>query len=209
LNKIELPVSAAEIAKLRVGDLVSISGVLVTARDAAHKYLVENYVRGPLPPEEKPLADKLYPLLENGIIYHCGPVVNQDEKGKWHVVAAGPTTSTREEPYQGPIIEHFGVRGVIGKGGMGDQTLAACQKATAVYLHAVGGAASLLAAHIVEVLDVFKAEEFGLPEAFWVLRVDGFQAVVTMDSHGRSLHKDMLGASGAAFEKLADEIRRG
>ncbi|MDH3197155.1 MAG: fumarate hydratase C-terminal domain-containing protein [Candidatus Krumholzibacteria bacterium] len=209
MNKIELPVSAAEIAKLRVGDLVSISGVLVTARDAAHKYLVENYVRGPLPPEEKPLADKLYPLLKDGMIYHCGPVVSQDEKGKWHMVAAGPTTSTREEPYQGPVIEHFGVRGVIGKGGMGEKTLAACQKATAVYLHAVGGAASLLAAHIVEVLDVYKAEAFGLPEAFWVVRVDGFPAVVTMDSHGRSLHKDMLATSSAAFEKLADEIRRG
>jgi len=207
LNNITLPVSADVIAKLHVGDLVSISGVLVTARDAAHKYLIENYVRGPLPEAEKPLSEKIYPLLRDGIIYHCGPVVNKDEKGKWHMVAAGPTTSTREEPYQGPIIEHFGVRGVIGKGGMGEKTLAACQKSTAVYLHAVGGAASLLAAHVAEVLDVYKAEEFGLPEAFWVLRVDGFPAVVTMDSHGRSLHKDVQGASTEVLARLSDEIR--
>lgn len=201
--------SADRIAELKVGDLVSISGVMVTARDAAHKYLIENYVNGETPEKEKPFAEKLIPLLENGIIYHCGPVVNQDASGKWHVVAAGPTTSIREEPYQGPIIEHFGVRGVIGKGGMGEKTLAACQKAKAVYLHAVGGAASLLASAIVEVLDVFKKDEFGLPEAFWVLRVKDFNAVVTMDSHGNSLHSDVAEKSTAVLDNLLDDIRKG
>jgi len=209
LNKIELPVSAERIAELKVGDLVSISGVIVTARDAAHKYLIENYVEGTPPPEEKELADKLYPLLKDGIIYHCGPVVSQDETGKWHVVAAGPTTSIREEPYQGPIIEHFGVRGVIGKGGMGDKTLAACERAKAVYLHAVGGAASLLASAVVDVIDVYKREEFGLPEAFWVIRVEDFQSVVTMDSHGGSLHKDVETASTNVLDSLIDDIKRG
>jgi fumarate hydratase subunit beta len=209
LNKIQLPVSAEEISKLRVGDLVSITGVMVTARDAAHKYLIENYVQGPTPDSEKALAEKLLPILQGGMIYHCGPVVRQDEKGKWHFVAAGPTTSIREEPYQGPVIEHFGVRGVIGKGGMGPKTLAACQKSKAVYLHAVGGAASLLADSVKEVIDVYKAEEFGQPEAFWVIRVEDFQAVVTMDSHGGSLHKDVEEKSTGALGGLIDEIKGG
>lgn len=207
MNKIELPVGADEIAKLKVGDLVSISGVMVTARDAAHKYLIENYVDREPPPEEKEYADKLIPILKDGIIYHCGPVVEQDGQGKWHFVAAGPTTSIREEPYQGAIIGHFGVRAVIGKGGMGDKTLAACQEHKAVYLHAVGGAASLLAAHVTEVIDVLKAEEFGLPEAFWVIRVDGFNAVVTMDSHGNSLHKDVQERSTGILNDIVEDIR--
>lgn len=209
MNKIQLPVSAEEISKLKVGDLVSITGVMVTARDAAHKYLIENFVEKDPPPEEKPYADKLYPLLKGGMIYHCGPVVEQNKAGKWRFVAAGPTTSIREEPYQGRVIEHFGVRGVIGKGGMGEKTLAACQKSKAVYLHAVGGAASLLAKSVVEVLDVWKGEEFGLPEAFWVIRVEDFQAVVTMDSHGGSLHKKVQEASTSALEGLIKEIREG
>jgi len=209
LNKIELPVSADRIAELKVGDLVSISGVMVTARDAAHKYLIENYVDREPPPEEQECAEKLIPILRDGIIYHCGPVVENDDQGKWHFVAAGPTTSIREEPYQGTIIGHFGVRGVIGKGGMGDKTLAACKEHKAVYLHAVGGAASLLAAHVTEVLDVLKAEEFGLPEAFWVIRVDGFEAVVTMDSHGNSLHKDVHNRSTAALDDMIKDIRDG
>jgi len=207
LNKIELPVTAERISQLHVGDLVTISGVMVTARDAAHKYLIENYVSGETPEAEKPFADKLYPLLENGFIYHCGPTVRQDDDGRWHFIAAGPTTSIREEPYQGPIIEHFGVRGVIGKGGMGEKTLEACRRSKAVYLHAVGGAASLLATHVKEVLDVFKHDVFGLPEGFWVIRVEDFPAVVTIDSHGESLHRDVQERSDDTFKRLADEIR--
>ena len=149
------------------------------------------------------------PILKDGIIYHCGPVVEQDDAGNWHFIAAGPTTSIREEPYEAAIIGHFGVRGVIGKGGMGEKTLAACREHKAVYFHAVGGAASLLAAHVVEVLNVFKAEEFGLPEAFWVIRVDDFNAVVTMDSHGNSLHKNVEDKSEAALDGLIKEIRDG
>jgi len=136
-------------------------------------------------------------------------VVEKDDQGKWHFVAAGPTTSIREEPYQGAIIGRFGVRGVIGKGGMGEKTLAACKEHKAVYLHAVGGAASLLAAHVTEVLDVLKAEDFGLPEAFWVIRVEGFDAVVTMDSHGNSLHKDVQERSTAALDRIVKDIRDG
>jgi fumarate hydratase class I len=126
-----------------------------------------------------------------------------DEGGRWRFVAAGPTTSIREEPYEADVIAHFGVRGVIGKGGMGPKTLAACRQHGAVYLHAVGGAATLIANSVKEVLAVFKREEFGVPEAFWVVRVEGFPAVVTMDAHGQSLHETMFAASA---HKLAELI---
>ena len=135
------------------------------------------------------------------MIYHCGPVVSQDESGRWRFVAAGPTTSIREEPYEADVIAHFGVRAVIGKGGMGPKTLAACQQYGAVYLHAVGGAATLIASSVKEVLTVYKKDELGVPEAFWVMRVEGFPAVVTMDAHGQSLHETMAAASA---QKLAD-----
>ncbi len=209
MNNIELPASGEAIARLRVGDLVSINGVMVTARDAAHKYLVDNFIDRDPPPQEKRYAEKLVPLLKGGVIYHCGPVVEKEKSGRWRFVAAGPTTSIREEPYQGPIIGRFGVRGVIGKGGMGEKTLEACKRHKAVYLHAVGGAASILAASVVEVLDVMKIEEFGLPEAFWVIRVQDFPAVVTMDSHGGSLHKDVQARSTATFQDLVKDIREG
>ena len=107
-------------------------------------------------------------------MYHCGPVVSQDAAGRWHFVSAGPTTSIREEPYEADVIAHFGLRAVIGKGGMGPKTLAACQQYGAVYLHAVGGAATLIASSVKEVLTVYKKDEFGVPEAFWVVRVEGF-----------------------------------
>ena len=209
MTNLETPIAEDAIRALKVGDVVSLNGTLVTARDAAHKYMVETWLDAEPTGEDAELRETLGSLLDGGVIYHCGPVVEQDEAGKWHFVAAGPTTSIREEPYQGTIIGHFGVRGVIGKGGMGAQTLAACEKHKAVYLHAVGGAASLLAAHVVEVLDVMKAEEFGLPEAFWVIRVDGFNAVVTMDSHGNSLHKDVQEKSAAALDGLIKEIKDG
>ena len=130
--------------------------------------------------------------------------MSHDAEGRWHFNAAGPTTSIREEPYEAYVIEHFGLRAVIGKGGMGPKTLAACQEHGAVYLHAVGGAATLIASSVKEVLTVFKREEFGVPEAFWVIRVEGFPAVVTMDSHGQSLHEKMLAASAPRLAALID-----
>ena len=183
------PVTEEAIRELKVGDQVLISGVVFTGRDAVHKYLHEG---GELPAGVN---------LEGGIIYHCGPVVLKDDNDEWKVVAAGPTTSIREEPYQGDIMKQFGVRGVIGKGGMADKTLAACRKHGAVYLHAIGGAAQVLAECIVRVRDVYMLEEFGSPEAIWELEVHEFPAVVTMDSHGESLHKDVHAQSK---EALAD-----
>jgi fumarate hydratase subunit beta len=183
---------------------VRLYGTVVTARDAAHKYIMDTFIHPPVIPEgELALHDELRSLWSSGVIYHCGPVVSKDESGRWRFVAAGPTTSIREEPYEGDVIAHFGVRAVIGKGGMGPKTLDACQKYGAVYLHAVGGAATLIASSVKEVLAVYKKEEFGVPEAFWVVRVEGFPAVITMDAHGQSLHETMYATSA---QKLADLI---
>jgi tartrate/fumarate subfamily iron-sulfur-dependent hydro-lyase beta chain len=183
------PFTEDKIRALKVGDAVEITGVLFTGRDAVHKYLAKG---GELPAGVN---------LRDGIIYHCGPVVLQDETGRWKVVAAGPTTSIREEPYQAGIIEKFGVRGVIGKGGMGDRTLAACQAYGAVYFHAIGGAAQVLAERITAVRNVYLLEKFGSPEAIWELEVERFPVVVTMDSHGRSLHDEVYAASAAELAK--------
>ena len=121
--------------------------------------------------------------------------------GKYEFVAAGPTTSIREEPYTADVIAHFGVRGIIGKGGMSDKTLAACREHGAVYLHAIGGAATLIAESVKEVEDVHKLD-FGVPEAFWQIRVEKFPCVVTMDSHGRSLHDQVRDASEKKLAEL-------
>jgi len=198
---LKVPISEEEIRALKVGDVVSLGGVILTARDAAHKYMIDEWLDKEPEGEEAELKKTLDPLLEGGVIYHCGPVVRQDEGGKWHFVAAGPTTSAREEPYEHRIIGELGVRAVIGKGGMGDITLGACQEHGAVYLHAVGGAASLIARCVVDVEDVYKTE-FGLPEAFWRIRVEDFQCVVTMDSHGGSLHKKVAASSRDRYRDI-------
>jgi fumarate hydratase class I len=185
--KLTLPFTESKIRSLKVGDAVEISGVVFTGRDAVHKYLHD---AGKLPENVN---------LKDGIIYHCGPVVVQDEHGQWKVLAAGPTTSIREEPYQWEIIRDFGLRGVIGKGGMGDRTLTACREHGCVYFHAVGGAAQVLAERVKQVRGVSFLKEFGSPEAIWELEVENLPAVVTMDSHGNSLHKDVFASSQAAL----------
>lgn len=202
LHKLTVPISAESIAALQVGDQVQLSGLIITARDAAHKLMIEKFVRPPQVVDELELYARLKELLAGGVIYHCGPVVSQDDQGRWHFVAAGPTTSIREEPYEAEVIEHFGMRAVIGKGGMGPKTLQACQDHTAVYLHAIGGAASLIAHSVKEVVDVYQKDELGVPEAFWVIRVEDFPAVVTMDSHGRSLHAEVKERSTEALQTL-------
>ncbi len=188
-TRIDLPVSEETIRALTVGDEVLLDGNIVTARDMAHKFMVE----------KRP--DWLRPILLGSIIYHCGPVMKQS-RGKWGVVAAGPTTSAREEPYQGTVIGEYGVRAVIGKGGMGKKTLAALKEHGAVYLHAVGGLATVLARSVKCVENVYMLDEFGVPECFWIFNVDGFPAVVTMDSHGKSLHATIARRSSAAARRL-------
>jgi fumarate hydratase class I len=200
---LSIPISDEEVRALHVGDTVRLSGVMVTGRDTAHKYMIENFIRtDEVPESEQPLHEELKRLLRESVIYHCGPVVRQREDGAWEFVAAGPTTSIREEVYEPEVIEYFGLRGVIGKGGMGPNTLRACQEYGAAYFHAVGGAASLIAAAVKEVVTVHKKDAFGVPEAFWVIRVEDFPVVVTMDTHGRSIHDDVEAASQAALERL-------
>lgn len=184
---LEAPFTEKKIRALRVGDKVEITGLIYTGRDAVHKYLHD----GGQPPVN----------LNNSIIYHCGPVVVR-EKGKWVVKAAGPTTSIREEPYQGPLMEQYGIRAVIGKGGMGPKTLAYCKKVGAVYFHAIGGAAQVLAERVVDVPGVHMAEELGAPEAIWEFQVERFPVVVTMDSHGESLHAQILERSQTKLDQL-------
>jgi tartrate/fumarate subfamily iron-sulfur-dependent hydro-lyase beta chain len=187
--ELSTPVSEAAVRALKVGDEVGITGTMFTGRDAVHKYLHEG---GRLPPGVS---------LKGGILYHCGPVIIKDKQGHWKCVAAGPTTSIREEPYQGQIIRELGLRGVVGKGGMGERTVAACKEHGCVYLHAVGGAAQVLAECIKRVPNVYFMEEFGAPEAIWEFQVVSFPAVVTIDAHGNSLHKEVLTASQAELAK--------
>jgi fumarate hydratase class I len=169
------PITEEQIRELKVGDVVIINGLMHTGRDALHKYLMDH---------DSPVD------LNGGVIYHCGPVMSKDENGEWHVKAAGPTTSIREEPYQGDIIKKFGIRAVIGKGGMGAKTLAALKEHGAVYLNAIGGAAQYYAECFKKVEGV-DFLEFGIPEAMWHFQAEGFAAIVTMDSHGNSLHADV------------------
>ncbi|WP_342598996.1 fumarate hydratase [Psychrobacillus sp. FSL H8-0483] len=182
--ELQAPITEEQIRALQVGDVVSITGRMYTGRDAIHHHLMSH---------DAPVD------LNGQIIYHCGPVMQKDDEGNWHVRAAGPTTSIREEPYQGDIMKKFGIRAVIGKGGMGPKTLAALSEHGGVYLNAIGGAAQYYADCIkgVEGVDLM---EFGIPEAMWHLRVEKFTAVVTMDSHGNSLHADV---DKSSLEKLS------
>lgn len=187
---LEAPITEEQIRSLKVGDVVIINGMMHTGRDALHKYLMDH---------DCPTD------LNGGVIYHCGPVMLKDEQGKWHVKAAGPTTSIREEPYQGEILKKFGLRAVIGKGGMGAKTLQALKEHGAVYLNAIGGAAQYYA-DCIEQVEGVDFMEFGIPEAMWHLRVKGFAAIVTMDSHGNSLHADVEKDSLAKLAQLAEPV---
>ncbi len=188
--KINFPTTEGEIRKLKAGDEVYVSGLIVTGRDAAHKWMVENH------PKEI-AADLL-----NGCIYHCGPIVKKEKSGEYKFVAAGPTTSIREEPYTPDVLDYYKVRAAIGKGGLAGGTLAACHKFGAVYLHAIGGLAAELGRRVKKVLRVYKLDDFGVPEAMWVLEVEDFPTVVTMDSHMNSLHTTIEDAS----KKVRDQL---
>ncbi|HUU84088.1 MAG TPA: FumA C-terminus/TtdB family hydratase beta subunit [Phycisphaerae bacterium] len=199
--KLTVPISEEQIRGLKVGDQVLLSGVIYTARDAGHKYMMENFIQGECPASEKEVYAELKKGLAGGVLYHCGPVVRKRDDGKYEFVAAGPTTSIREEPYEADVFAHFKLRAVIGKGGMREKTLAGCEAHGAVYLHAIGGAATLIAESCKEVVDVFKLD-FGVPEAFWKIRVEDFPCVVTMDSHGNSLHDKVRADSQKKLQEL-------
>lgn len=201
MPRLTIPIPDEEIRALHVGDTVYLNGIIVTGRDAAHKFMVENFVRQPPSADQMELYEELKQLLNGGVIYHCGPVVKKHEDGTWSFVAAGPTTSIREEVYQPDVIAHFNLKGVIGKGGMGPYTLKACREQPAVYFHAIGGAASLIAQSVKKVVTVHKLE-FGVPEAMWVIQVEDFPVVVTMDSHGQSIHDKVEAQSEAKLKEL-------
>jgi len=203
MRELTTPLSNEAVRSLKVGDPVALSGVMVTGRDAVHKWMVDTFIKKTRPPQGDDLEvyEAIKPLLAGSVIYHCGPVVAGLDTKQYRFVAAGPTTSSREEPYQGDVMRHFNIRGVIGKGGMGPKTLAACQEVPGVYLHAIGGAASLIAQTVTRVLDVYKVD-FGVPEAMWVIEVKDFPAVVTMDAHGGSLHAEIEQKSRIVLEEL-------
>jgi len=175
---LKTPLTEEQVRGLKAGDMVLLNGTVFTGRDEVHKYLHKG---GELD------------SIKGGVIYHCGPVV-LEENGTYRVVAAGPTTSIREEPYQADVIKRFGIRAVIGKGGMGAKTLQACKEHGCVYLHAIGGAAQIYAQCVQRVPSV-ALKQFGSPEAVWEMEVKDFPAVVTMDAHGRSLHQEVSDAS--------------
>ena len=203
MREITIPISDETIRSLKVGEPVLLTGIMVTGRDTAHKWMIDTFIKKTREPQGDDLEayEALKKLLDGGVIYHCGPVVAGLDTKQYRFVAAGPTTSIREEPYQAEVMKHFNLKGVIGKGGMGAKTLKGCQETPGVYLHAVGGAASLIAQSVVRVLGVHKLS-FGVPEAIWVIEVKDFPAVVTMDANGNSLHEEMEKKSGKVLAEL-------
>ena len=187
MNELRYPFCEEAVRALRAGDVVRVSGLVFTGRDRLHKYLAEG---GACP---APLRD--------GALYHCGPVV-VPQAGGWRVVAAGPTTSIREEPYMADIIARYGVRVIIGKGGMGAATHAACERHGCVYLQAVGGAAALLAQRVRRVSGVHFLNEFGAAEAMWEFEVEAVEAVVGMDTLGRNLFDEVKRSSAERLREL-------
>lgn len=186
LRRITSPLSLETVRGLEVGDAVSLSGLIVTGRDQVHKYLAA----GGTPPVN----------LEGLVIYHCGPVAVQ-EHGRWKILAAGPTTSIREEPYEADVIARFRPGAIMGKGGMGAKTGAALREHGGIYLHVTGGAAQYLARRIVRV-EAVHLQEFGQPESMWVLAVEDLPALVTMDSRGGSLHENIQRESLGALDRV-------
>lgn len=206
MKEITIPISPDTIKDLHTGDTVALTGVLATGRDTVHKWMIDTFIRKTREPEGDDLEvyEAIKPMFKESLIYHCGPVVSGLDTGEYKFVAAGPTTSIREEPYQSEVLHHFDMRGVIGKGGMGANTLQACQDVPAAYFHAIGGAATLIAQSVEKVIGVYKLS-FGVPEAIWVLKVKGFPVVVTMDAHGASIHDEVEEESRRKLERLLGE----
>lgn len=203
MHHLTFPLSPDDIRRLKVGDSVRLTGVMLTGRDTAHKWMIDTFIKKTRAPagDDLQVEQAIRPLLAGGAIYHCGPVVGGLDTKDYRFLAAGPTTSIREEPYQADVMRHFELRAVIGKGGMGPKTLAACGEVPGVYLHAIGGAATLIAQTVTRVLGVHKLD-FGVPEAMWVIEVQDFPAVVTMDAHGKSLHAEIEARSAERLAQL-------
>jgi tartrate/fumarate subfamily iron-sulfur-dependent hydro-lyase beta chain len=191
VKPVSLPLSGEDVAALSAGDAVSITGRVVTGRDRVHKYLFE----------KRPLREDMPFDLSGAVIYHCGPVMKK-LAGEFQAVSAGPTTSMRVETYTPSVIEQYGVRGIMGKGGMGEKTLRALKEHSCVYFHTIGGAAAFLADRIIRTHGVWKLEEFGPTEAMWLFEVKELPAIVTMDAHGNNIHKEIERASYTKLSEL-------
>jgi fumarate hydratase subunit beta len=204
MRELTIPISDDLIRSVHIGEPVLLTGIMMTGRDAVHKWMSETFIKKTRPPQGDDLQvyEEIKKILNQGVLYHCGPVVSGVATKEYKFVAAGPTTSTREEPYQADVMMHFNIKGVIGKGGMGAKTLQGCVNTPGVYFHAVGGAAAYLAQTVQKVLGVYKLEEFGVPEAMWVIEVKDFPVVVTMDAHGQSKHA----ALDESSKKVLDEL---
>lgn len=192
IRRLKTPLSKEDVLSLKIEDMVFISGMIVTGRDKVHRFLVH----------ERPHKKEIPFELEGGIIYHCGPIIKKVDDA-YELIAAGPTTSMRVEMYEADVIKTYGIRGIIGKGGMGEHTLAVMKEYGCVYFHTISGAAAYLADKIKSVKDAWKIEEFGVPEAMWLLEVEDFPAIVTIDAHGNSLHKEIERIS---LERLKETI---
>jgi len=204
MREITIPIEDDVIPSLHAGEPVQLTGIMMTGRDAVHKWMIETFIKKTREPQgdDVQVYEEIKKYLDQGVLYHCGPVVSGVDTKEYKFVAAGPTTSIREEPYQADVMKHFNIKGVIGKGGMGAKTLKGCEETPGVYFHAIGGAASYLAQTVQRVLSVYKLEEFGVPEAMWVIEVKNFPVVVTMDSHGVSKHS----ALDESSHKVLDEL---
>lgn len=190
-KRIRAPLSSDDVLALKAGDLVLLDGSIVTGRDRVHKYLIE----------ERPRREDIPFTLTGMVLYHCGPLMKKVDGG-YKIIAAGPTTSMRLEMYESEVIKEYGIRGIIGKGGMGKKTLQAMKDNSCVYFHTIGGAAVYLSDRIQKIVDVWKLEEFGPTEAMWHFEVEGFPAVVTMDAHGNNIHQKIEEASAKKFSEL-------
>ena len=194
MKTLSYPFSEKSIRALRAGDAVSITGRIYTGRDKFHKFFADG---GKLPVD-----------FRDGALYHCGPVVVEDSHPSsiiphpYRVVAAGPTTSVRENPYEPDFIAKTGVRIIIGKGGMDARTLAAMKKHGCVYVQAVGGGGAIYADAVKKVAGVSMLREFGAAEAVWHLDVVDFRGVVAMDAHGNSLFDTVCQTSEAKLASL-------
>jgi tartrate/fumarate subfamily iron-sulfur-dependent hydro-lyase beta chain len=188
--QLKTPLSEDAVRRLKAGDTVKLSGLIYTARDRAHKYLIE---------ETEP--ESLEFDLKGGVLYHCGPLVRARDGG-YELVVAGPTTSNRMNPYEADLIHRYGVRAIIGKGGMDDRTLEALKRYGCVYLSAVSGAAVVLARYVKRIRNVYKLEEFGMPECFWEFEVEDFPSIVTMDTREQSIHKQVEQRSNERLKHL-------
>ncbi|MEB3807026.1 MAG: FumA C-terminus/TtdB family hydratase beta subunit [Desulfurococcales archaeon] len=194
------PLSDEDVEKLRIGDIVYVTGIMVTARDEAHKEILETIERG----------EKLPIDLKGLVLYHCGPVVRKKPDGSWEVVAAGPTTSMRMESVEAEFIEKTGVKMIVGKGGMGPRTAEAMKKHKAVYAVFTGGAGALAADRIKRVVDVYWLDKLGIPEAVWVFEVENFgPLIVTIDSTGKNYYEERLKKVRENAEKVIEELLSG